>query len=51
MEEKEPLFLDYEELIKYVIEQTGLDEEIVNKVLDSENKYMEEHGFFEEIED
>lgn len=45
------LYYDDNEAIKFIKEETGLDENTIKKVLGSEFKYMQSVGIIEEVID
>lgn len=45
--ENEELVLDVGELIEYIANKLDLDEDLVEAVLDCEDEYMAENGFYE----
>lgn len=47
MENKEPVYVDYEKCFDYIVNETGIDKEIVIKVIDSETNYLADVGVIE----
>lgn len=45
------LFYDDNEAINFIIKETGLDEDIIVTVLESEFRYMKNIGLIEEVEE
>lgn len=40
MENKEPVYVDYDKCFDYIVNETGIDKEIVIKIIDSETNYL-----------
>ena len=47
MEEKEPIMLDYDTMINFISEKSGLDNDTILKVLDLETEYVIQAGIIE----
>lgn len=47
MENKEPIQVDYDKCFDYIVNETGVDKEIVIKVIDSETNYLASVGVIE----
>ena len=47
MENKEPVYVDYDKCFDYIVNETGIDKEIVIKIIDSETNYLASIGVIE----
>lgn len=45
---KEPVIISDEEMMKYIIEYTGMSESFARKLADAERAYMQKNGFISE---
>ena len=43
--------LDFDDYVKYIVQDTGYNSEIVEAVLDSEAKYMRKVGIITDVEE
>ena len=51
MSNENDLYYDTNEAVKFIKKETGLDEDTILKILDSEMNYMRSVGIIEEVEE
>lgn len=48
---EEPIKVDYNDCFKYIVEKTGISQEIVETVIDAETDFLRELGIITDMED